>query len=118
MEEAMFTQQEDNQTIEMQQIQTPMMDAEDTLILMDSNNSNTILQEHHQLQEVTDLLAEVETKVNFLPTTINRCINNSSTTVSMDGETSQEQIQDQVLQEHNRLLQTPPASVNPHLPQT
>ena len=52
MEEAMFTQQEDNQTIEMQQIQTPMMDAEDTLILMDSNNSNTILQEHHQLQVI------------------------------------------------------------------
>jgi len=116
MEETMFILPEDSHATEAQ-LQTPTMGVEDTLIPMD-HNSNTTHQEHQELQDVTDLLAEVEATVNTVPTTTNQCINNSNTTVSTDGEICQAQIQVSALRQHNRLLQTPPASVIPHLPQT
>lgn len=121
MEETMFNLTEHKHRTEAQ-LQTQTMDVVDTSIPMDSHNSNITHQQHLELQDVADLLAEVEATVNTVLTTANPCISNShnNTTISTDGETCQQQVQmqAQALLQHNRLLQTPPSSVSPHLPQT
>lgn len=116
----MFNLPEDN-TITETQVQTQTMDVMDTLIPMDSHSNNITQEQHQELQDVTDLLAEVEARVNTALTTANPCIISSNNTiVSTDGQIcqQQEQMQAHALLQHSRLLQTPPLSVSPHLPQT
>jgi len=125
MEEAIFNLLGNSRTTTATQVAIPTTDVVDTQLPMDSNNITP--PETQELQHVTDLLAEVEATVNPALTTTtptNPCShnNNNSRAISMDGQICQQQQLEQMevhaLQQHNRLLQTPPSSVSPHLPQT
>jgi len=122
-EETIFNLLGNSRTTTVTLVEIPTTDVADTQLPMDSNNITP--PETQELQDVTDLLAEVEATVNPALTTTNPtnpCSHNNNRAISMDGQICQQRQQEQMevhaLQQHNRLLQTPPSSVSPHLPRT